>query len=346
MHAASMVWGGYVSSVENAYGAYRPAAAVQANSFSWVVAYKWLCETSTWKRSRGNGDDFTRVEAHDWPMLISPRRARRVAMPDRQRQGALRYNLPGSARARSGQGAERPHPAGAQARIGVGPDAHPAAVGTEPFGTRWALGDPGRALEAARGLRLGMFPTAERRGRYATDLARVHRAPEQTTLIPARRRARSQRGQRTAVDPGRRPGHRHPAPQRERCSRTRRGPGPLLETLTSASASRHQDSGAASRGMKIRSTPPVRSRPAQGPSRTPRCRRPSRGSRPRRRGTDRTSMGYRVVGGVSRRSCCPDPRPAGRAGRDVRRSRPSCSPPVHDHVVGESTRDDHARQQQ
>ncbi|WP_131738399.1 helix-turn-helix domain-containing protein [Actinomadura roseirufa] len=93
----------------------------------------------------------------------------------RDRTGAI--DMIEAARDLAGALPERPSPAARFAISG-------AQVGLYEVGTRWALGDPGRALEAARGLRLGMFHTAERRGRYATDLARVHRDlgnPEQTT---------------------------------------------------------------------------------------------------------------------------------------------------------------------
>jgi hypothetical protein len=49
----------------------------------------------------------------------------------------------------------------------------PAQVGLYQVGIMWSLGEPGSALEAARGLRPDQFPTAERRARLLTDLARV-----------------------------------------------------------------------------------------------------------------------------------------------------------------------------
>ena len=49
----------------------------------------------------------------------------------------------------------------------------PAEVQLYEVGVRWSLGDAGLALESARGLKPEMFPTAERRGRYHTDLARA-----------------------------------------------------------------------------------------------------------------------------------------------------------------------------
>jgi hypothetical protein len=37
----------------------------------------------------------------------------------------------------------------------------------------WSLAEPGAALQAARGLHPGQFPTPERKARLLTDLARV-----------------------------------------------------------------------------------------------------------------------------------------------------------------------------
>ncbi|MFH8772028.1 multiprotein-bridging factor 1 family protein [Streptomyces sp. NPDC017958] len=59
----------------------------------------------------------------------------------------------------------------------------PAAVDLYAVGVHWALGDAGAALEAGRGLRAEQFPTAERKGRMHTDLARAWwqwGKPEQT----------------------------------------------------------------------------------------------------------------------------------------------------------------------
>jgi tetratricopeptide (TPR) repeat protein len=59
----------------------------------------------------------------------------------------------------------------------------PAAVDLYSVGVHWALGDAGAALEAGRGLRPELFPTAERKGRMHTDLARAWwqwGKPEQT----------------------------------------------------------------------------------------------------------------------------------------------------------------------
>ncbi|WNI26948.1 helix-turn-helix domain-containing protein [Streptomyces sp. ITFR-16] len=59
----------------------------------------------------------------------------------------------------------------------------PASVDIFAVSVHWALGDAGAALEAGRSLRAGQFPTAERRGRMHTDLARAWwqwGKPEQT----------------------------------------------------------------------------------------------------------------------------------------------------------------------
>lgn len=68
----------------------------------------------------------------------------------------------------------------------------PAHVTLYEIGVHWSLGDAGAALHAARGLRPGQLPTAERRGRLHTDLARAWwqwGKPEQTarSLISAYR---------------------------------------------------------------------------------------------------------------------------------------------------------------
>lgn len=68
----------------------------------------------------------------------------------------------------------------------------PAHVTLYEIGVHWSLGDAGAALHAARDLRPGQFPTAERRGRLHTDLARAWwqwGKPEQTarSLIAAYR---------------------------------------------------------------------------------------------------------------------------------------------------------------
>ena len=59
----------------------------------------------------------------------------------------------------------------------------PAAVDLYAVGVHWALGDAGAALEAGRDLQPEQFPTAERKGRMHTDLARAWwqwGKPEQT----------------------------------------------------------------------------------------------------------------------------------------------------------------------
>ncbi|MGI5405099.1 helix-turn-helix domain-containing protein [Streptomyces sp. CA-135486] len=59
----------------------------------------------------------------------------------------------------------------------------PAAVDLYAVGVHWALGDAGAALEAGKNLRAAQFPTAERKARMGTDMARAWWAwqrPEQT----------------------------------------------------------------------------------------------------------------------------------------------------------------------
>ncbi|MFC7993963.1 multiprotein-bridging factor 1 family protein [Streptomyces pilosus] len=59
----------------------------------------------------------------------------------------------------------------------------PAAVDLYAVGIHWALGDAGAALEAGKNLRAAQFPTAERKARMGTDMARAWWAwnrPEQT----------------------------------------------------------------------------------------------------------------------------------------------------------------------
>ncbi|MFF7251312.1 helix-turn-helix domain-containing protein [Embleya sp. NPDC008237] len=59
----------------------------------------------------------------------------------------------------------------------------PASVGLYEVGVLYSLGDAGAALHAGRDLHPGQFPTAERRGRLQTDLARAWwqlGKPEQT----------------------------------------------------------------------------------------------------------------------------------------------------------------------
>lgn len=58
-----------------------------------------------------------------------------------------------------------------------------AAVDLYAVGVHWALGDAGAALEAGQNLRPAQFPTAERKARMSTDMARAWWAwgrPEQT----------------------------------------------------------------------------------------------------------------------------------------------------------------------
>jgi transcriptional regulator with XRE-family HTH domain len=69
-----------------------------------------------------------------------------------------------------------------------------AQVRLYQVGVHWACGDSGHALDCARGLRPEQFPTAERRGRLHTDLARAwwqHGRPEQAAaaLLAAYREA-------------------------------------------------------------------------------------------------------------------------------------------------------------
>jgi hypothetical protein len=73
----------------------------------------------------------------------------------------------------------------------------PAAVTLYAVGVHWALGDAGAALHAGRSLTPEQFPTAERRGRLHTDLARAWwqwGKPEQTahSLLDAYRAAPSE----------------------------------------------------------------------------------------------------------------------------------------------------------
>ncbi|MER8012596.1 transcriptional regulator [Streptomyces sp. NPDC094149] len=49
----------------------------------------------------------------------------------------------------------------------------PAAVDLYAVGVHWALGDAGAALDAGKNLRPELFPTAERRARLGTDMARA-----------------------------------------------------------------------------------------------------------------------------------------------------------------------------
>ncbi|MFD8521894.1 helix-turn-helix domain-containing protein [Streptomyces capillispiralis] len=90
-------------------------------------------------------------------------RADALAMSEEARRAARR--LPGTA------------PAGRLFPIS------PAAVDLYAVGVHWALGDAGAALDAGRNLRADQFPTAERKARMGTDMARAWWAwnrPEQT----------------------------------------------------------------------------------------------------------------------------------------------------------------------
>ena len=80
----------------------------------------------------------------------------------------------------------------------------PAQVQLYKLGVFWALGESGRALDSARGLRPAQFATAERRGRLHTDLARAwwqHERPEQTAaaLLAAHREAPTELTGRPAI---------------------------------------------------------------------------------------------------------------------------------------------------
>jgi transcriptional regulator with XRE-family HTH domain len=80
----------------------------------------------------------------------------------------------------------------------------PAQVQLYRVGVHWACGDSARALDAARRLRPEQFPTAERRGRLHTDIARAwwqHGRPEQTAaaLLAAYREAPTELTGRPAI---------------------------------------------------------------------------------------------------------------------------------------------------
>ncbi|MCW2765806.1 MAG: Transcriptional regulator, contains XRE-family domain, partial [Nocardioides sp.] len=55
----------------------------------------------------------------------------------------------------------------------AGAESPPPQVTLYRVGVHWALGDAGTALHAGRNLQPGQFPTAERRGRLHTDMARA-----------------------------------------------------------------------------------------------------------------------------------------------------------------------------
>lgn len=80
----------------------------------------------------------------------------------------------------------------------------PAAVDLYTVGVHWALGDAGAALEAGRNLRPEHFPTAERKARLGTDMARAWWAwgrPEQTAraLLDAHRASPGEVRDRPAI---------------------------------------------------------------------------------------------------------------------------------------------------
>lgn len=80
----------------------------------------------------------------------------------------------------------------------------PAAVDLYAVGVHWALGDAGAALEAGKDLRVEQFPTAERKARLNTDMARAWWAwqrPEQTarTLLDAHRASPGEVRDRPAI---------------------------------------------------------------------------------------------------------------------------------------------------
>ncbi|HCT79064.1 MAG TPA: transcriptional regulator [Micromonosporaceae bacterium] len=80
----------------------------------------------------------------------------------------------------------------------------PAQVHLYKVGMHWSLGDSASALDAARSLHPAQFPTAERRGRLFTDVARAwwqHDRPEQTatTLLAAYRQASAEVVDRPAI---------------------------------------------------------------------------------------------------------------------------------------------------
>jgi len=80
----------------------------------------------------------------------------------------------------------------------------PAHVTLYEIGVHWSLGDAGAALHAARDLRPAQLPTAERRGRLHTDLARAwwqRGKPEQTaqSLLAAFRESPAEVTSRVAM---------------------------------------------------------------------------------------------------------------------------------------------------
>lgn len=80
----------------------------------------------------------------------------------------------------------------------------PASVTLYKVGVLWSLGDSGAAVHAGRNLRAAQFPTAERRGRLHTDMARAYwqwGKPEQTAhaLLDAHRAAPSEVRDRPSI---------------------------------------------------------------------------------------------------------------------------------------------------
>jgi transcriptional regulator with XRE-family HTH domain len=80
----------------------------------------------------------------------------------------------------------------------------PAQAALYQVGIWWSLGEPGRALHAARGLHPAQFPTPERRARLFTDLARVWDQagkPDRAigALLSASRHAASEVRDRTSI---------------------------------------------------------------------------------------------------------------------------------------------------
>ncbi|WP_457810489.1 hypothetical protein [Streptomyces albidoflavus] len=112
------------------------------------------------------------------------RRAEALAMAEEARQAARRLPLQA--------------PAGRLFPIS------PAAVDLYAVGIHWALGDAGAALESGRNLRPEHFPTAERKARLGTDMARAWWAwgrPEQTAraLLDAHRASPGEVRDRPAI---------------------------------------------------------------------------------------------------------------------------------------------------
>ncbi|MDT0267006.1 transcriptional regulator [Streptomyces sp. DSM 44915] len=80
----------------------------------------------------------------------------------------------------------------------------PASVELYAVGVHWALGDAGAALATGAGLRPEQFPTAERRARLGTDMARAwwaRQRPEQTAhaLLDAHRASPGEVRDRPAI---------------------------------------------------------------------------------------------------------------------------------------------------